>query len=35
MNLATLLTHSAERHGDWRAIKLDDFELTYTLLALA
>src|SRR5438309_10070758 len=32
MNLASLLTESAERDGDHVAIKLDDAELTYSAL---
>jgi long-chain acyl-CoA synthetase len=32
MNLATILTESAQRHPDRVAIKLDDIELTYRLL---
>jgi long-chain acyl-CoA synthetase len=31
-NLATVLTDTAERHGDRTAIKLDDFEITYEQL---
>src|SRR5437763_17002113 len=32
MNLATILTESAERHPDKVAVKLDDIEVTYRLL---
>src|SRR4051812_19711137 len=32
MNLAEILTSSAEQHGDRIAIKLDDAELSYALL---
>src|ERR671933_1232321 len=32
MNLASILTDTAERRGDHIAIKLDDFELNYQLL---
>src|SRR3954471_10615347 len=31
-NLATVLTDTAEQHGDRIAIKLDDFEVSYELL---
>src|SRR4051794_10218638 len=31
-NLATVLTDTAEQHGDRTAIKLDDFEITYEQL---
>jgi long-chain acyl-CoA synthetase len=31
-NLATILTHTAEQHGDKTAFKLDDMELSYGLL---
>jgi long-chain acyl-CoA synthetase len=31
-NLATILTESAERHGDKTAFKLDDIELSYAML---
>ena len=31
-NLATILTATAERHGDQTAFKLDDVELTYSML---
>src|SRR4051794_29949202 len=31
-NLATILTDSAERHGDKTAVKLDDVEVSYGLL---
>jgi long-chain acyl-CoA synthetase len=31
-NLASILTQSAERHGDRTAVKLDDLELSYSLL---
>src|SRR3954451_4540250 len=31
-NLATILTDSAEKHGDKTAFKLDDTELNYSLL---
>jgi long-chain acyl-CoA synthetase len=34
-NLATVLTETAERHGDRLALKLDDLELNYALLAEA
>jgi long-chain acyl-CoA synthetase len=32
MNLATVLTESADRHGDRTAIKLDDLEISYAQL---
>ena len=31
-NLATILTETAEKHGDRTALKLDDTELSYALL---
>src|ERR671931_560960 len=31
-NLVTILTETAERHGDRTAVKLDDTELTYSAL---
>src|SRR5688500_9283467 len=31
-NLATILTESAERHGDRTALKLDDVEVSYAML---
>jgi long-chain acyl-CoA synthetase len=34
-NLATVLTETAERHGDRLAVKLDDLDLNYALLAEA
>jgi long-chain acyl-CoA synthetase len=32
MNLAAILTESAERHGDRPALKLDDTTVTYSML---
>ena len=31
-NLASILTKSAEKHGDRIAVKLDDIELNYTIM---